>query len=86
MSNQYNPDYCTHPGEHVAEALRHLNLNKKYELSKYQREVLLDIILGIQRISTIISDELAYIFNTSPDIWLNLQKQYDEWACKHEHI
>ena len=68
-----------HPGEHLAEALRELNMSAA-ELAR-QLQVPTNRITGIlsekRAVSADTALRLGHWFGTSPEFWLNLQKLYE---------
>lgn len=73
------PHAPTHPGEHLAEELRELGITAA-ELSR-QIDVPVNRITGIingQRgITADTALRLGHWFGTSPQVWMNLQQQYE---------
>lgn len=68
-----------HPGEHLAEELRELDMSAA-SLAR-QIEVpasrITEILNGRRAINGDTSQRLAHFFNTSAEFWLNLQKLYE---------
>lgn len=68
-----------HPGKHLAEQLKELGMSAA-ELGR-QLKVPTNRITGILNGHRAITGDsalrLAHFFGTSPDFWLNLQKQYE---------
>jgi antitoxin HigA-1 len=82
----------THPGiildEHYIKPLK-LNLQTLSDLLGIARTTLLKIRRGKTNISPAIAIRLAEAFNTTPNLWLNLQQKYDLWVeqqKKHKKI
>ncbi len=72
----------THPGivleEHYIVPLE-LNLEDLADSLKIARNTLYKIRKGKARVTADIALRLAQAFNTSPDLWLNLQQKFDLW-------
>ncbi|MBW1918469.1 MAG: HigA family addiction module antidote protein [Deltaproteobacteria bacterium] len=68
-----------HPGEHLADELKALNMSAN-ELAKelgVPSNRLTEIIRGRRGISGDTALRLGRWFGTGPDIWMNLQKNYE---------
>ena len=68
-----------HPGEHLADELKALNMSAN-ELAKelgVPTNRLTQIIAGKRGISADTALRLGKWFGTGPDIWMNLQKNYE---------
>lgn len=83
----------THPGILLEEHyIKPLNLNIQ-ELAKHlgiARNTLFKIRIGKASVTPTIALSLAEAFDTTPQLWLNLQQKYDLWVEEnektHEHI
>jgi addiction module HigA family antidote len=79
----------THPGELLDEnyikPLR-LNLQKLADRLGIARNTLFKIRAGEASVTPSIALSLAEAFDTTPQLWLNLQQNYDLWVEEHEHI
>lgn len=77
----------THPGvildEHYIKPL-HLNLQELADHLGLARNTLFKIRTGQASITPKIAVRLADAFNTTPNLWLNLQQKYDIWCEQHE--
>src|SRR5216684_2940932 len=73
------PITVIHPGEHLAEELRELNMSAA-ELAR-QLEVptnrVTEILNGRRAITGDTALRLAHFFGTTPEFWLNLQSLYE---------
>lgn len=49
------------------------------------RKTLSRLINGHTSVSVEMAMRLGKAFNTSPDLWLNIQKSYDLWHAEHDH-
>ncbi len=82
--NMYNPP---HPGEILKiDYLSPLNLTIT-EVAKglgIARKNLSAIINGHTGISPEMAIRLSKAFNTTPDLWMNMQKEYDLWKIKQK--
>ena len=79
----------THPGEILDELYikpLKLNLQKLADRLGIARNTLFKIRAGEASISPAIALSLADVFDTTPQLWLNLQINYDLWIGEHEHI
>ncbi len=77
----------THPGtildEHYIKPLR-LSLQKLAKHLGIARNTLFKIRTGKASITPKIAIRLALAFNTTPNLWLNLQQKYDLWCEQHK--
>jgi len=74
-----------HPGEILREdCIKPLGLTIKEAALKLgiTRQNLSDIVHCKTAISPAMAIKLAKAFNTSPDVWLGMQMQYDLWKAK----
>jgi addiction module HigA family antidote len=78
----------THPGiildEDYIKPLN-LNLQKLAERLGITRNTLYEIRKGESRVTPAIALSLAAAFDTTPQLWLNLQLNYDLWIEEYEH-
>ena len=82
---QYNP---AHPGDILLELyLKPLNLSvtAASEQLLISRPRLSDIINGRAGISASMALKLSKAFKTSPQLWLNLQSNYDLWQANQDN-
>jgi len=74
-----------HPGE-ILQALYikplHLTVKAASAQLLISKARLTDILTGKTRISASIALKLSKAFRTSPQLWLNLQANYDLWKAK----
>ena len=77
----------THPGvileEHYIKELP-ITLQELSEASGISRNTLYKIRSGNARITANIALRLSKVFNTTPQLWLNLQQKYDIWEAEHD--
>lgn len=77
----------THPGvildEHYIKPLR-LNLQQVADHLGIARNTLFKIRMGRASVTPSIALRLSEAFNTSPNLWLNLQQKYDLWCEQYE--
>ena len=68
-----------HPGEHLAEELRELNMSAAALARQLQVPTnrIAQILNGNRDISADTALRLAHFFGTSPEFWINLQSIYD---------
>ncbi len=72
----------THPGEIIRyDYLEPLNISVKAlsECLRISRKHMSDIVNEHKPVSPAIALKLARAFNTTPELWLNLQRNYDLW-------
>jgi len=73
------PVIAIHPGEHLAEELRELNMSAA-ELARrldVPTNRVTQILNGRRAITGDTALRLAHFFGTTPEIWLNLQSLYE---------
>jgi antitoxin HigA-1 len=79
----------THPGiildEDYIKPLK-LNLQKLADRLGIARNTLFKIRAGHASITPSIALSLAEAFDTTPQLWLNLQINYDLWVEEHAHV
>jgi addiction module HigA family antidote len=78
----------THPGEILDELYikpLNLNLQKLADRLGIARNTLFKIRAGKAGITPSIALSLAEAFDTTPQLWLNLQQTYDLWVEEGEH-
>ena len=76
----------THPGRIIKEdylAPLHLTVTDMANKLGVSRKTLSKIINEGGAITPDMALRLARAFDTSPDLWLNLQKNYDLWQAEH---
>ena len=76
----------THPGNIIKEDYLEplsLTITDMASILGVSRKTLSKIINQRGAITPDMALRLARAFNTSPDLWLNLQKNYDLWQAKH---
>jgi antitoxin HigA-1 len=79
----------THPGEILDELYikpLKLNLQKLADRLGIARNTLFKIRAGEASVTPSIALSLAEAFDTTPQLWLNLQQNYDLWIEEHEHV
>jgi antitoxin HigA-1 len=78
----------THPGEILEEDYikpLNLNLQKLADRLGIARNTLFKIRTGEASITPAMALSLAEAFDTTPQLWLNLQQTYDLWLEESEH-
>ncbi len=78
----------THPGEILDEDYikpLQLNLQKLADRLGIARNTLFKIRAGQASVTPSIALSLAQAFDTTPQLWLNLQANFDLWVEEHEH-
>jgi addiction module HigA family antidote len=79
----------THPGEILDEDYikpLNLNLQKLADRLGISRNTLFNIRAGRASVTPAIAISLAEAFDTTPQLWLNLQQNYDLWVEHSEHV
>lgn len=79
----------THPGEILDELYikpLNLNLQKLADRLGIARNTLFKIRAGTASITPSIALSLAQAFDTTPQLWLNLQQAYDLWIEESDHV
>jgi antitoxin HigA-1 len=79
----------THPGEILDEDYikpLNLNLQKLADRLGISRNTLFNIRTSRASITPAIAISLAEAFDTTPQLWLNLQQSYDLWVEESEHV
>ncbi len=74
----------THPGEIIkSDYLEPLNItiSTAAEALKVSRKTLSQIVNERGPVTTLMALRLSKAFNTSPELWLNLQRNYDLWQA-----
>jgi addiction module HigA family antidote len=76
----------THPGEHLLEFIEEYGLTQ-YRLAKelgVQQTRIMEIVKGRRAISANTALRLARFFRTTPQMWINLQKNYELEKARRE--
>ncbi len=79
----------THPGEILDELYikpLNLNLQKLADRLCIARNTLFKIRSGKASVTPSIAISLAEAFDTTPQLWLNLQQTFDLWIEEHDHV
>lgn len=85
MTGIYNP---LHPGEIVKDALidaTGMSVTESAQRLGVSRTALSRLLNGHAGISPEMALRLSKLFNTSIDMWINLQAQYDTWVIKKQY-
>ncbi len=75
----FKPTYSYHPGEYIAEELE----ARKWTQSMFAKMLWIsrfyvnDLINGKKNITTTLAILIWEVFETGPEVWINLQKNYD---------
>ena len=78
----------THPGEVVREDLlpeTGITQGQLAEMMGISRRTVSEIIHERRRITPDIAFRLARVFNSTPEMWLNMQQSVDLWEAKRDH-
>lgn len=76
----------SHPGELLQEYVRETKRTQT-QIAKglgISRKVLSQILNGHAGISAEMAIKLSVAFDTTPEFWMNLQKNYDLWQAKQK--
>jgi addiction module HigA family antidote len=76
-----------HPGEIIKEAYLQplgLTVTEAAKALKVTRKTLSAVINGRTGISPTMAIRLSKAFNTTPQLWLNIQQSYDLWHAQKE--
>jgi addiction module HigA family antidote len=76
-----------HPGEIIKEAYLEplgLTVTEAAKALKVTRKTLSTVINGKAGISSAMAIRLSKAFNTTPQLWLNMQQSYDLWHAQKE--
>jgi len=76
----------THPGEHLHEFIEEYGLTQ-YRVAKelgVQQTRIMEIVKGRRAISANTALRLARLFGTTPQMWINLQKNYELEKAQRE--
>lgn len=76
----HNP---AHPGEILREQMGDMSVTRLAEHIGITRPALSRLLNGKAGVSADMALKLSEAFGTSPDLWLNMQTQYDLWQATH---
>jgi antitoxin HigA-1 len=71
-----------HPGRVLREYLGDMPVSKAADHMQISRVTLSRVLNSKSRISTSMALRLAAAFGTTPELWINMQTQYDLWLAK----
>lgn len=86
LTQMYNPP---HPGEVLKElwlAKLNLSITDTAKALGVSRVAISEIINGRRRISAGMAFRLSKAFNTTPEVWINMQTTHDLWKVRKESI
>jgi addiction module HigA family antidote len=78
----------THPGELIREDLLPETGVSQTELARLMgvsRRTISEVIHERRRLTPDIASRLAKVFNSTPEMWLNMQQAVDLWEAKKNH-
>lgn len=78
-----------HPGEHIKDILidgAGLSVTEAAQRLGVTRTSLSRVIHGHSNLSPEMALRLSKLLNTSVEMWINLQAQYDTWVISHKKI
>lgn len=87
IGNNFAPDYATHPGESLSDALLVLGISQK-DLSLrtgLTEKHISEIVRGLSPITSETAIKLEFSLSIDASFWLNLQAHYDETMARIEH-
>ena len=74
----YNP---AHPGEILREQMGEMSVTKLADHLGVSRVTLSRLLNGSAGVSADMAIKLSEAFRTTPDLWLNMQTQFDLWRA-----
>ena len=79
MANEFNPDWATHPGDHLKEYLeiRGMSLSDLSRATGLTKAYLSDLLKRRRSIGVKTALRLEQVFGLGADIWLNIQANWD---------
>jgi antitoxin HigA-1 len=84
MSRMHNP---AHPGEVLREWLpEDMSVTAAAKELQISRVTLSKVLNGKSGVTAGMALRLSAWLNTSPEVWLNMQTQWDLWKAKQEQI
>ncbi len=78
----------THPGELIREDLlpeSGLSQNQLAQLIGISRRTISDLVNERRRVTPDLAFRLAKVFNSTPEMWLNMQQAVDLWEAQSAH-
>ena len=78
----------THPGELIREDLlaeTSLSHTQLAQLMGVSRKTVSDLVKERRRVTPDIAFRLARVFNSTPEMWLNMQQAVDLWEARATH-
>ena len=78
----------THPGELIREDLLPelgMSQNQLARLIGVSRRIISDIVNEHRRVTPDLAFRLARVFNSTPEMWLNMQQAVDLWEAQVVH-
>jgi len=78
----------THPGELIREDLLEetsLSYTQLAQLMGVSRKTVSDLVKERRRVTPDIAFRLARVFNSTPEMWLNMQQAVDLWEARAAH-
>jgi HTH-type transcriptional regulator / antitoxin HigA len=78
-SESFLPDWFSHPGETLNEALRSkdMNAHELAEQANWSLDSTLDLLYGWKKIDTSVALKLSTFLGASPDFWLRRQADFE---------
>ena len=73
-----------HPGEVLKEHLASISVTDAAKKLRVSRQALSAILNGRTNVSAEMALRLAIALDTSPDLWLGMQMQYDLWHAEQK--
>ena len=72
-----------HPGDFIADELEARGWSKEilYSALSLSQDEVLDLLAGNRKVTVLVAEGLSSLFGTSALVWLNLQKQREQWEA-----
>lgn len=87
ITNEYNPDYVSHPGETLEEmrVCRGMSCAELAQKMGRDADAIASIVAGNAPITPDIAEQLEVVFSVPARFWNNRQRQYEEvMGDRHE--
>jgi HTH-type transcriptional regulator / antitoxin HigA len=86
MTNEFNPNWAIHPGGHLAEYMELLDINipTLSRLTGMHEKTIQAVLDGVEPIIEDEADALAEIFGLKAEIWMRIQRRWDEYQLQNK--
>jgi addiction module HigA family antidote len=87
LTNEFNPDWATHPGLHLAEYMELLDIDipTLARLTGMRGETVQAVLNGVEPIIEDEAESLAEIFGLKAEIWMRIQRRWDKYQEKNRN-